>query len=93
MAMAKKATVSKNGKYTEAKDRTVDAKFMKKMSPAQKIQFMKADKKHPKAKTMAQDANYDRKIMQAIVKKTKPRTGPTTPPKAGVKPPMRTRGK
>lgn len=93
MAMAKKAAVSKSGKYTEAKDRTVDAKLMKKMSPAQKIQFKKADAKHPKAKTMAQDAGFDRKIMKAMAKTAKPRTGPTKAPKAGVKPPMRTRGK
>lgn len=93
MAMAKKAAVSKSGKYTEAKDRSVDARLMKKMTPAQKIAFKKADEKHPKAKTMAQDAGYDRKIMQAMAKKVKPRTGPTAAPKGGVKRPMKTRGK
>ena len=93
MAMAKKAAVSKSGKYTEAKDRTVDAKLMKKMSPAQKIQFKKADAKHPKAKTMAQDAGFDRKIVQSMAKNTKSNTGATKSPKTGVKPPMRMRGK
>lgn len=92
MAM-KKASMSKSGKYTEAKDRSIDARLMKKMTPAQKIVFKKADEKHPKPKTMAQDAKYDRKIMQAMAKVAKPRTGATKAPRGGVKAPMKTRGK
>ena len=93
MAAMKKSATSKSGKYTEAKDRSVDARLMRKMTPAQKIQFKKADEKHPKAKTMAQDAGYDRKIIQAMSKKTKPNVGPTKAVKGGVKRPMKTRGK
>lgn len=93
MAMAKKAVASKSGKYTEAKDKSVDARLMKKMTPAQKIAFKKADEKHPKAKTMAQDAKYDRKIMQAMAKKAKLSTGPTKAPKTNFKSSMKRGGK
>jgi len=85
--------VSKSGKYTEAKDKSADARIMKKMTPAQKIQFKKADAKHPKAKTMAQDAGFDRKITQAMAKTAKTRGVATKAPKSGMKSAMRTRGK
>jgi hypothetical protein len=54
------------GKYTEAKDKKKDAKMTKGMTPAQKAKFEKADKKHKKPKTMAEDKKMDAKIIKKI---------------------------
>ena len=56
-------------KYTEAKDKKKDAKMTKGMTPAQKAKFEKADKKHKKPKTMAEDRKIDAKIIKKIKKK------------------------
>ena len=56
-------------KYTEAKDKKKDAKMTKGMTPAQKAKFEKADKKHKKPKTMAEDRKMDAKIIKKIKKK------------------------
>jgi hypothetical protein len=56
-------------KYTEAKDKKKDAKMTKGMTPDQKAKFEKADKKHKKPKTMAEDRKMDAKIIKKIKKK------------------------
>lgn len=53
-------------KYSEKKDKAVDAKRMKGMTTKQKAAFKKADKAHKKPKTMAEDAKLDKKIINKI---------------------------
>ena len=57
--------------YTETGDKKIDAKLLKKLTPAQKAKFEKADKKHKKVKYQNQDTKIDRKIIAKIKKQTK----------------------
>ena len=57
--------------YTEAGDKKVDAKLLKKLTPAQKAAFEKQDKKHKKVKYQDQDTKMDRKIIAKVKKQTK----------------------
>jgi len=57
--------------YTEAGDKKVDAKLLKKLTPAQKAKFEKLDKKHKKVKYQDQDTKIDRKIIAKVKKQTK----------------------
>jgi hypothetical protein len=61
------------GKYTESKDKKKDAKMMKKagFDKDEKAKFEKADKKHKKPKTMAEDKKMDSKIIKKIKKSDK----------------------
>ena len=56
--------------YTEKGDKKVDAKLLKKLTPAQRKEFEKQDKKHPKVKYQDQDTAIDKKIIAKIKKKT-----------------------
>jgi hypothetical protein len=60
-------------KYTEAKDKKKDAKMLKKagFGKDEKAKFEKADKKHKKPKTMAEDRKMDSKIIKKIKKSDK----------------------
>jgi hypothetical protein len=60
-------------KYTEAKDMKKDAKMLKKagFDKDEKAKFEKADKKHKKPKTMAEDRKMDSKIIKKIKKSDK----------------------
>ena len=53
-------------KYSEKKDKAVDAKRMKGMTPKQKAAFKKADKAHKDPKTMEKDAQIDKAIIRKI---------------------------
>ena len=55
--------------YTEKGDKKVDAKLLKKLSPAQKKAFEAQDKKHKKVKYQDQDTKIDKKIIKKITKK------------------------
>ena len=59
--------------YTEAGDKKVDAKLMKRLTPAQRKAFEKQDEKHRKVKYQDQDTAIDKKIIKKIktVKKAK----------------------
>ena len=57
--------------YTEKGDKKVDAKLLKKLSPAQKKAFEAQDKKHKKVKYQDQDTAIDKKIIKKIKKKVK----------------------
>jgi hypothetical protein len=57
--------------YTEKGDKKIDAKLLKKLTPAQKAKFEKADKKHKKVKYQDQDTKIDRKIISKIKAKKK----------------------
>ena len=57
--------------YTEKGDKKIDAKLLKKLTPAQKAKFEKADKKHKKVKYQDQDTKIDRKIIFKIKAKKK----------------------
>lgn len=57
--------------YTEKGDKKIDAKLLKKLTPAQKAAFEKADKKHKKVKYQDQDTKIDRKIIAKVKKQTK----------------------
>jgi hypothetical protein len=59
--------------YTEAGDKKVDAKLMKRLTPTQRRAFEKEDKKHRKVKYQDQDTAIDKKIIKKIktVKKAK----------------------
>ena len=57
--------------YTEAGDKKVDAKLLKKLTPAQKAEFEKKDKLHKKVKYQDQDTKIDKKIIAGIKKKKK----------------------
>jgi hypothetical protein len=57
--------------YTEAGDKKVDARLLKKLTPAQKAAFEKQDKKHKKVKYQDQDTKIDRKIIAKVKKQTK----------------------
>ena len=57
--------------YTEAGDKKVDSKLLKKLTPAQKAAFEKQDKKHKKVKYQDQDTKIDRKIIAKVKKQTK----------------------
>ena len=56
--------------YTEAGDKKVDAKLMKRLTPAQRRAFEKKDAKHRKVKYQDQDTAIDKKIIKKI--KAKP---------------------
>jgi hypothetical protein len=60
-------------KYTESKDKKKDAKMLKKagFDKDEKAKFEKADKKHKKPKTMAEDRKMDSKIIKKIKKSDK----------------------
>ena len=55
--------------YTEKGDKKVDAKLLKKLTPAQKAAFKKEDKKHRKVKYQDEDTKIDKKIIKNIKKK------------------------
>ena len=55
--------------YTEKGDKKVDAKLLKKLSPAQKKAFEAQDKQHKKVKYQDQDTKIDKKIIKKITKK------------------------
>ena len=57
--------------YTEAGDKKVDAKLLKKLTPAQRKAFEKEDKKHRKVKSQDQDTAIDKKIIKKIKAKKK----------------------
>ena len=67
------AKAFEKGKYTESKDKKKDAKMLKKagFDKDEKAKFEKADKKHKKPKTMAEDRNMDSKIIKKIKKSDK----------------------
>ena len=67
------AKAFEKGKYTESKDKKKDAKMMKKagFDKDEKAKFEKADKKHKKPKTMAEDKKMDSKIIKKIKKSDK----------------------
>jgi len=56
--------------YTEAGDKKVDAKLMKRLTPAERRAFEKKDKEHRKVKYQDQDTAIDKKIIKKI--KAKP---------------------
>jgi hypothetical protein len=56
--------------YTEAGDKKVDAKLLKKLTPAQKAAFEKLDKKHKKVKYQDQDTKIDRKLIAKVKAKS-----------------------
>lgn len=57
--------------YTEKGDKKADAPLTKKLSPAQRKAFEKADKQHRKVKYQDQDTAIDKKIIARIKKKVK----------------------
>ena len=59
--------------YTESGDKKVDAKLMKRLTPAQRKAIEKKDKEHHKVKYQDQDTAIDKKIIKKIktVKKAK----------------------
>ena len=57
--------------YTEKGDKKIDAKLLKKLTPAQKAKFEKADEKHKKVKYQNQDTKIDRKIIAKVKAKKK----------------------
>ena len=61
--------------YTEAGDKKVDAKLLKKLTPAQRKAFEAEDKKHRKVKYQDQDTAIDKKIIAKIKKKTSGKKG------------------
>jgi hypothetical protein len=56
--------------YTESGDKKVDAKLMKRLTPAQRKAFKKKDEKHRKVKYQSEDTKLDKKIIKKI--KAKP---------------------
>lgn len=56
-------------KYTEKSDKAQDAKTTKGLSPKEKAEFKKMDKKHRKPKSQEDDAKMDKKIVAKIKKK------------------------
>jgi len=58
-------------KYTEKSDKKQDAKLMKGMTPKQKADFKKADKKHKKPKSQEEDTAMDKKIAKKVKAKDK----------------------
>jgi len=56
--------------YTEAGDKKVDAKMLKKLTPAQRKEFEKQDKLHKKVKYQDQDTAIDKKIIKKIKAKS-----------------------
>ena len=56
--------------YTEAGDKKVDAKLMKRLTPAQRKAFEKMDEKHRKVKYQSEDTKLDKQIIKKI--KAKP---------------------
>ena len=62
--------------YNEKKDKAIDAKLLKKKSPAVKAKFEALDKKHKKVKYQDQDTKIDRGLIkkaEAKVKAEKPK--------------------
>lgn len=62
--------------YSEKKDKPIDAKLLKKKSPAVKAEFEKLDKQHKKVKYQDQDTKIDRGLIkkaEAKVKANKPK--------------------
>ena len=57
--------------YTEKGDKKVDAKLLKSLSPKQRAEFEKLDKKHRKVKWQDQDTAIDKKIIAKVKKKVK----------------------
>jgi len=56
--------------YTEAGDKNIDAKLMKRLTPAQRKAFKKKDEKNRKVKYQSEDTKLDKKIIKKI--KAKP---------------------
>jgi hypothetical protein len=56
--------------YTESGDKKVDAKLMKRLTPAQRRAFEKMDEKHRKVKYQSEDTKLDKQIIKKI--KSKP---------------------
>ena len=56
--------------YTEKGDKKVDAKLMKRLTPAQRKAFEKMDEKHRKVKYQSEDTKLDKQIIKKI--KAKP---------------------
>jgi hypothetical protein len=67
------AKAFEKGKYMESKDKKKDANMLKKagFDKDKKAKFEKADKKHKKPKTMAEDRKMDAKIIKKIKKSDK----------------------
>lgn len=57
--------------YTEKGDKKVDAKLLKKLTPAQRKEFERLDKKHRTVKWQDQDTAIDKKIIAKVKKKGK----------------------
>ena len=57
--------------YTEKGDKKVDAKLLKRLTPAERREFERLDKKHRKVKYQDQDTKIDKKIIAKIKKKVK----------------------
>ena len=55
--------------YTEKGDKKVDAKLLKRLTPAQRRAFEKQDAKHRKVKYQDEDTKIDKKIIAKIKKK------------------------
>lgn len=56
--------------YTEAGDRKVDAKLLKRLTPAERREFERLDKKHRKVKYQDEDTKIDKKIIAKIKTKS-----------------------
>jgi hypothetical protein len=56
--------------YTEAGDKKIDAKLMKRLTPAQRRAFEKKDEKHRKVKYQSEDTKIDKQIIKKIKAKT-----------------------
>lgn len=63
--------------YTESGDKKVDAKLMKRLTPAQRRAFEKKDKEHRKVKYQDQDTKIDKQIIKKIKAKPNGKKGKT----------------
>jgi len=61
--------------YTEKGDKKVDAKLMKRLTPAQRKAFEKMDEKHRKVKYQSEDTAMDKKIIKKIKAKPNGKNG------------------
>lgn len=56
--------------YTEEGDKKVDAKLLKRLTPAERREFERLDKKHRKVKYQDQDTKIDKQIIKKIKAKS-----------------------
>ena len=61
--------------YTESGDKKVDAKLMKRLTPAQRRAFEKMDEKHRKVKYQSEDTKLDKQIIKKIKAKPNGKNG------------------